>query len=103
MKFENTEVSNINHAIQGMRNPLKSWSKSDSRFALSSDRDFFGLEIADAWVDKMHPELEKNTLEYGMREDEYLEWLYKEGIISMETAISEAVNPEIMEKKIKLN
>ena len=29
--------------------------------------------------------------------------LYKEGIISRETAISEAVNPEIMEKKIKLN
>ena len=81
MKFENTEVSNINHAIQGMRNPLKSWAKSDSRFALSSDRDFFGLEIADAWVEKKHPELERNSFEYGLKEDEYLEWLYKEGII----------------------
>ena len=81
MKFENCEVSNINHAIVGMRNPLNSWAKSDSRFALSHDRDFFGLEIADKWVEKKHPELKKGTVEYGKKEDEYLEWLYKEGII----------------------
>lgn len=47
MKFENYEVCNINHAIQGMRNPLASWSKSDSRFALSGDKNFFGLDIAE--------------------------------------------------------
>ena len=30
MKFENTEVWGFEHAIRGMRNPLESWSKSDS-------------------------------------------------------------------------
>ena len=30
IKFENTEVSNIEGAIRGMRNPLESWDKSDS-------------------------------------------------------------------------
>ena len=32
MKFENTEVFNFDGAIRGMRNPLESWQKSDSRF-----------------------------------------------------------------------
>ena len=30
MKFENTEVWGFKHAIRGMRNPLESWSKSDT-------------------------------------------------------------------------
>ena len=30
MKFENTEVFNFEGALRGMRNPLASWSKSDS-------------------------------------------------------------------------
>ena len=30
MKFENTNVFNIDNAIRGMRNPLNSWDKSDS-------------------------------------------------------------------------
>lgn len=32
IKFENTEVMNIEGAIRGMRNPLNSWEKSDSVF-----------------------------------------------------------------------
>lgn len=32
MKFENTQVWGFEHAIRGMRNPLESWSKSDSTF-----------------------------------------------------------------------
>ena len=32
MKFENTEVWGFEHAIRGMRNPLESWSKSDSEY-----------------------------------------------------------------------
>lgn len=31
MKFENTEVWGLRHAIRGMRNPMESWDKSDSR------------------------------------------------------------------------
>lgn len=32
MKFENTKVYNFEGAIRGARNPLESWSKSDSTF-----------------------------------------------------------------------
>ena len=32
MKFENTDVWGFKHAISGMRNPLESWNKSDTRF-----------------------------------------------------------------------
>lgn len=32
MKFENTEVWGFKHAIRGMRNPLESWDKSDSKY-----------------------------------------------------------------------
>ena len=32
MKFENTEVWGFEHSIRGMRNPLESWSKSDSDY-----------------------------------------------------------------------
>lgn len=31
MKFENTEVFNLDGAFRGMRNPLESWNKSDSK------------------------------------------------------------------------
>lgn len=30
IKFENTEVCGIGHAIRGMRNAMNSWDKSDS-------------------------------------------------------------------------
>lgn len=32
MKFEKTQVFNLENAIRGMRNPLQSWQKSDSYF-----------------------------------------------------------------------
>lgn len=32
MKFENTQVYNFEGALRGMRNPLSSWAKSDSRY-----------------------------------------------------------------------
>jgi hypothetical protein len=33
MKFENTKVFNFEGALRGMRNPMDSWSKSDSHYA----------------------------------------------------------------------
>lgn len=32
IKFENTEVVGLEHAIRGMRNPMNSWEKSDSGY-----------------------------------------------------------------------
>lgn len=34
MKFENTEVWGFEHALRGMRNPMNSWDKSDSKFGV---------------------------------------------------------------------
>lgn len=48
MKFENTEVWGFKHALRGMRNPLNSWSKSDSLF----DEDIEGCLIPNRQIDK---------------------------------------------------
>lgn len=32
IKVEKTEVWGFEHAIRGMRNPMNSWEKSDSKF-----------------------------------------------------------------------
>ena len=41
MKFEHTKVFNFDGALRGMRNPLNSWSKSDSEW----QTDYFGTDI----------------------------------------------------------
>lgn len=41
MKFENTEVFNWENSLRGMRNPLESWNKSDSRFIKDADENGF--------------------------------------------------------------
>ena len=37
LKIENTEVVGWEHAIRGMRNPMNSWSKSDSKYCSEYD------------------------------------------------------------------
>lgn len=37
MRFENTEVHNFPGALRGMRNPLESWSNSDSEWCICDD------------------------------------------------------------------
>lgn len=37
LKIENTEVMGWEHAIRGMRNPMNSWEKSDSKFERHED------------------------------------------------------------------
>jgi hypothetical protein len=46
MKFERTEVFNMENAIRGMRNPLESWGKSDSELVVPN-----GLLIGEADMD----------------------------------------------------
>lgn len=36
IKFENTEVIGWEHAIRGMRNPMNSWGKSDSKWSYNN-------------------------------------------------------------------
>ena len=37
MKFENTEVMNLQGSLRGMRNPLESWHKSDSYWRITTE------------------------------------------------------------------
>lgn len=39
IKVENIDVWGFEHAIRGMRNPLNSWDKSDSRWCYENNRD----------------------------------------------------------------
>lgn len=41
LKIENTEVVGWEAAVRGMRNPLNSWEKSDSRFGCGNDNEYF--------------------------------------------------------------
>ena len=45
LKIEHTEVLGFDHAIRGMRNPMNSWDKSDSRYKVMNEDDVeFGEE-----------------------------------------------------------
>jgi len=58
MKFENTRVYNFENAFRGMRNPMNSWNKSDSEFAVSEKDLFDGFSfVADKWVQSTYPKL----------------------------------------------
>lgn len=48
IKIENTDVFGWEAAIRGMRNPMNSWDKSDSRYRTIVDPD--GNEITDYWI-----------------------------------------------------
>lgn len=41
LKIESTEVMGWEAAIRGMRNPMNSWEKSDSRFGCGNDNEYF--------------------------------------------------------------
>ena len=81
MKFERTFISNFEGAIIGMRNPLASWHKSDSLFGIEEDGNLMALQIADLWVNKLFPDLKFGSKEYRIKEEEYLDWLFKNGIL----------------------
>ena len=45
MKFENISIYNFDNALRGMRNPLKSWSKSDSYYDTETNMFTIGVEV----------------------------------------------------------
>lgn len=89
MKFENTRVFNFEGALRGMRNPLNSWAKSDSKFFTGC---YFDPDIecdqvnivANDWAEKQMesfmdlPE-EKRDKKFEEIQEEALHWLYEEG------------------------
>ena len=48
IKVENIDVWGFEHAIRGMRNPMNSWDKSDSRHCSDDDtftQEYFGCDV----------------------------------------------------------
>ena len=81
MKFEHTSVSNFEGSLTGMRNPLASWARSDSVFDICKYDDMQDYEVAKLWVNKLYPDLDKDSNEYFEKEDTIASWLRNEGII----------------------
>ena len=59
IKFENTEVIGWESAIRGMRNPMNSWKKSDSKVMWTEDPSYYDIGRPDLGVNMV---LGKNDL-----------------------------------------
>lgn len=81
MKFEHTQVMNFENAFRGLRNPLESWSKSDSQFGLDTfDYCTKIYDVAYDWCKKENISVEDDE-KYDLTEGKYLDWFYKNGIL----------------------
>ena len=83
MKFNNTRVMNFDGAFRGLRNPMNSWAKSDSAYAIG---DFYSVddtayEVTTSWMKKNFPDLEEDEDDYIKEEDKTYEWLLNNGKI----------------------
>lgn len=82
---------NFQGAFRGLRNPLESWSKSDSYFGLVNIEydDYHIDEVITSWVEnqnKIRVKENKQPIEEGSNEymdlwDKYWEWWYNQGIL----------------------
>lgn len=84
MKFENYHIYNFEGALHGMRNPLASWSRSDSLFGINHYDDMPEYEVAFAWTEKMNPGLDPDSGSFADFQDSYAEWLRNTGILRFE-------------------
>ena len=71
MKFRNEYVSNFEGAFRGLRNPLESWSRSDSEFGITTINSSLDFEVAERWKNKNEND---NLLDRA-------EWLRANGIL----------------------
>ena len=82
ININNIEVSNFEGAFRGLRNPMDSWSKSDSWFGLYSltNANDGIAEVIDSWVKQETDEY--YTEEYYDLFDQYEERLLSESVCS---------------------
>ena len=71
MKFENTEVMNLEGAIRGMRNPMESWDKSDSNFGLCIVDDKMGFNLGGNDLNLM-----QNLLRAGTSDSKFMRQIF---------------------------
>lgn len=73
MKFENTNVYNFENALRGMRNPLESWKKSDSKFGITESPENYARGVANFYKAQGGDFIDR------------LDWLMKNGILQKST------------------
>lgn len=86
MKFENTTVTNFQGAFRGLRNPLESWSKSDSAFGIdSADYCDMDWEIATAYVDANEKyDYDEEYDKFYDAQEKYSNWLDQNGVLKIQ-------------------
>ena len=82
MEFKKSNISNLEGAFRGMRNPLDSWAKSDSEFGLGNidEVDDAEQEVTDAWIDNEGAGYEQFSEDYERAYSEFSQWLEQEGL-----------------------
>ena len=75
MKFEKTEVWGFEHSIRGMRNPLESWSKSDSEY-ISTNEFQDGYRVMKYHVGKNDLELMQKLIRAGTPHRKFLRQIF---------------------------
>ena len=83
MKFEKTQVMNLEGAFRGLRNPLESWEKSDSAFGIDLEEYFDkDWEVAAAYIDANEKyDYEEEYDKYFNAQENYANWLVENGIL----------------------
>lgn len=76
MKISNTEVFNFEGAFRGLRNPLDSWNKSDSKFGIEYLDQYFDTicDVAATYVPDIDYDDENDTKMLERKRD----WLYNQ-------------------------
>lgn len=91
MKFEESWTGNWKNAFRGLRHPMESYDRSDSKFGIAQCYGDETLDMEDKWLEKINPELHKEYYSSEWKdytEKEYIEqcekignWLWKNGTI----------------------
>ena len=91
IQYDNLSVSNMSNAIKGMRNPLKSWKQSDSRYGLGDYDDEYSatrlFDTTDAWMlylgygylEDMESEVDRK--QWLSAEKEIEKWLWNNSLL----------------------
>lgn len=82
MDFKNSGVFNFEGAIRGMRNPLNSWDKSDSKFGLGdANYEEMDYTVASYYTEKAGFNYDENYEEWYNAHESYTTWLNKNGVL----------------------
>ncbi len=77
IKVEKVDVWGIDHAIRGMRNPLDSWAKSDSRYATEFDEaTIANVKKGDFFLGENDLDLMKRLYKAGSEHRKYLRQIF---------------------------